>query len=134
MKQQSGFTLVELMLVIAILGILSSIAWGGYSGYVMDARRSEATTRLLELAQAQEKFILEFRNAGAYTTDISNLVGAGNTTTSNGHYNLAITLDANGDYTIPATAITAGPQAGDTGCTTINLHSNGRKWPADCWS
>lgn len=70
---QRGFTLLELMIVVAIVGILASIAYPAYQDSVLKGRRAEARTALLELMQQQERYMtqrgtyLVFSNASGVT-------------------------------------------------------------------
>lgn len=59
--KQAGFTLIELMIVVAILGILAGIALPGYSNYVTKTRLTEATTRLAEMRVDMEQFYQDNR-------------------------------------------------------------------------
>lgn len=61
-----GFTLYELMIVVAITGVLAAIAIPSYSSYVQKARRSDAITQLMSLAQAMER---QFTTNGQYDVD-----------------------------------------------------------------
>lgn len=131
MQKIKGFSLVELMVVIAIIAILASIGIPMYSNYVLKSHRSEAQAELLSAANAADSF--EIKNgefpSGSDITSFWN-----SSTTKNGYYTLS--YDANGsvDYTITATA--TGSQADDTPCTSIELEVNGaivNKTPAECW-
>ena len=55
-RVRSGFTLIELMIVISILALLASIALPSYTGYVARARRADARTQLLQVAQFMQRF------------------------------------------------------------------------------
>ena len=55
-NRQSGFTLIELMIVVAIIGILAAIAFPAYTRYVENARRADAQGALMSLANAMERF------------------------------------------------------------------------------
>lgn len=70
MKHQKGFTLLEVMIVVAVIAILSTFAIPSYNQYVTKARRSDAKTALLKLAQLQEAY---FSNNNRYATTLSEL-------------------------------------------------------------
>jgi len=74
MKEKNGFTLIELMLTVAILGILASIAIPAYNNYVREADRSVAKTDLLEIAQIMER---NFTVNRTYSTGIQGPDGSG---------------------------------------------------------
>lgn len=59
MKKQTGFNLIELMIVVVIIGVISSIAIPAYNDYIAKARRAQAQGALLELASAMERFFAE---------------------------------------------------------------------------
>ena len=66
-----GFTLIELMIVVAIVGILASIAYPSYRDSVLKGRRAQARTALLELMQQQERYMTQRNTYLAFTTDAS---------------------------------------------------------------
>ncbi|WP_442902165.1 type IV pilin protein [Francisella sp. 19S2-10] len=124
-----GFSLVELMVVIAIIAILASIGIPTYNNYVLRSHRSEATSELLSASNAADNF--EIRN-GSFPSgsDISSFY---KTNSQSGLYKLAYN-GAGSSYTITATA--QGAQAADTPCTDIQLQVNGAivdKTPTACW-
>ncbi|RZM02652.1 MAG: type IV pilin protein, partial [Variovorax sp.] len=67
-RRQAGFTLIELMIVVAIVGILATIAYPSYRESVLKGRRAEARTALLELMQQQERYMTQ---RGAYLNFIA---------------------------------------------------------------
>ena len=121
---QRGFTLIELMITVAIIGILASIAWPSYTKYVRDSRRAEAQSEMLRIQLGLEKWRA---NNNAYS---STLADAGFTDT-NTYYNYTITNNTGSTYTINAAA--QGTQTSDTGCTALTLAQSGVKGPAGCW-
>ncbi len=125
-----GFTLIEVMIVVAIIGIIASIAYPSYSEFVTRSNRAEAPRELVQLANLQEQLFVDSR---AYTNDISQLgVGTGVTyTTESGNYVISSELNGN-SFTLTATA--QGVQATrDDDCITITLTDTGAKAPAICW-
>lgn len=125
-----GVTLLELMAVVAIIGILAAIAVPSYRNYVMRAQRTDAMSALLRIAAAQEKFYLQ-NNQYADALDDLNIEG-----TENGWYDLEIdNTDVARDFTVTATAASGGAQANDSHCESFSLTSTGEKTAtnADCW-
>lgn len=137
MKAQNGFTLVELMIVVAIIGILSAIAYPSYTQYVVKSNRSAAEGFMLAIAGKQEQYMLDAR---AYATSITAL---SITTPSEVSKNYTVTVTANNTATPPTHTISAAPfgtqQAQDTKCATLTLDQTGAKGKsgtgtlADCW-
>lgn len=130
MKHQQGFTLMELMIVVVIIGILGGIAYPSYQNQMMQSRRSDATVALLSMASAQEKFYLQNNVYAAPGAEAS----VGGTGTANGLYTLAITVGDASTFTLTATPVLGGAQANDTTCPTITLTAAGIKGPStNCW-
>jgi type IV pilus assembly protein PilE len=139
--QQNGMSLIELLTVVMVVGVLSALAVSSYTSYTLRANRTDATTTLLRIQVAEEKFFL---SNNTYTTDFITApptgLGISNVaTTNNGRYTIAIAAGATGaiatSYSATATAI--GAQTSDKAvCLTYGITDQGIRSPADssgCW-
>jgi type IV pilus assembly protein PilE len=142
----SGFSLVELMIVVVIVAILAGIAYPSYVNQILRSHRAEAKSVLLQVQLGQEKYFLQ---NNAYVTTAALLVAAPTAgppglgilaTSPGGHYN--ITVATNGpapSFIVTATA--AGAQLNDTECKTFTITQTGAKAATDsggsastvCW-
>jgi type IV pilus assembly protein PilE len=120
-----GFTLIELMVTVAIVAILATIATTSYTSQIQKSRRTDARSALLDLAGREEKL---FSTTNAYSATLSDL-GYSSATVGSGYYTVAIVSpDPAQAATIPTYAITAtavGPQLGDTQCLTLSVNQTG---------
>lgn len=125
-SQTAGFTLIEMVIVVTLIGILVMIAVPAYQDSVTKARRADGQTALMEAMARQERFYTE---NNTYTTDLANLPFG--TTSAEGHYTLsAAGCGAGIASCVLLTATPTGAQAHD-GALTLN--SRGQKLPADKW-
>ncbi|MBD3586259.1 prepilin-type N-terminal cleavage/methylation domain-containing protein [Salinimonas sp. HHU 13199] len=121
-KQGGGWTLVELMIVVAIAGIIATIAIPSYQSHVTSARRAEAQNALLQLKLQQESYRLE-NTSYAATSEIG--------IPTSEFYTFTVSNVTATTYTLNAAA--KGGQSGDTGCTSLSLDQSMNKLPAGCW-
>jgi len=134
---QRGMTLIEIMIVMAILGILMSVAYPAYQAHMEKTRRSEATSALLELANRMELFYSD--NNFRYTATLASL--SYGTQTEEGNYNLSVPVISTTAYTLRAQVVAGSPQTGDANCATLTLTSTGVRASRDsggavssgCW-
>ncbi|MHB1331036.1 MAG: type IV pilin protein [Sulfuriferula sp.] len=146
MKNLKGFTLIELMVTVAIIGILASIAYPSYTQYVQRANRAEARSFLMENAQFLER---NFTTANSYNTTsagvaITNASLPKPQSPTNGvvRYNMTVNFPTSQTYTLSATPDPAGTMAADA-CGTYTLNSAGLQGAAgvttgaivaECWN
>lgn len=129
-KPLKGFSLIELMTVILILGILLGIGVPAYRGFVIRAQRAEAKTTLLRVQAEQEKFYMQ---NNTYTTDVNNPppIGLGIAASENIYYNIAIVAGAGGltvGYTVSATPAAGSPQLEDEQCALFSVNQTGVRY------
>ncbi|NMZ74989.1 type IV pilin protein [Pseudomonas nitroreducens] len=145
MTVQRGFTLIEMMITVAIIAILAMIAYPSYQQYILRGNRTEAQSLLNDAAARQERY---FAQNNAYTDDLSKLnmrnsSGTGTTASvqsDTGLYTLTLSTTASGSggYLLTATPRRA-PQTSDSQCTTLTLNALGTKGSSgsaaatECW-
>lgn len=135
MKPQtySGFTLIEVMIVLAIVGILSAIAYPSYQSHIVSTRRSTATGCLSEVAQQMERrFTASLSYNSTTTLPIANC-----TTDLTGFYALSFSTGEPNASTYKIQAIPQGAQTRDV-CGTLTLDQKGVKGVGgstlkNCW-
>lgn len=124
-----GFSLIELLVTLAIMAIVTSLAVGGYRQYLRRANRVDATATLLRLAAAQEKYYMQNgQYADAAAMAPAPPAGLGIAGTERGYYVLDILIDDDGaavGYTATATVAAAGPQADDSECWVLSVNERG---------
>lgn len=130
-----GFTLVELMITLVIMAILASVSVAGYRQYVQRANRVDATSALLRLSAAQERFYLQNNRYATTADELSNPPpgGLGTGETNLGLYTLTVAAADGGPtagYTATATASSSGPQRDDD-CQVFTIDESGRRGARD---
>ena len=127
MNKKRGFTLIEMIVVMAIIGILFAIAAPTYRRSVLKSNRSDAQITLTRLATLEERYYFRENNYTGSFADIVNGATAGQPISSDdGNYSIALTLLGGGTgWSMTATAV--GNQLKDTDCRTFTLTSLGAK-------
>lgn len=138
MRRSLGFTLIELMITVAIIGILSAIAYPSYQDYVKQARRADAQASLMELAQFMERhytskggYLAEGQTGSAPSLPFTSSPKDGGTAA----YKLSLAKGVTAQtYTVQAEPV--GSMSGDT-CGTLTIDHRGKKGSAGdmkkCW-
>ena len=134
MKNNKGFSLIELMMVVVIVGILAAVALPTYQDYVIKARRADAFDGLMNLQSMQERY----RASNSRYASTLSAVGYSGSTSYEGYYTLSIRSTSAVQYGVVATAVSGKSQVDDTGCTTMGIlvsatYPRGTRRPTDCW-
>lgn len=111
----SGFTLIELMVVLAVAGILAAVALPSYLEQVRKGRRSDAVSALSSVQQAQERWRA---NRSTYADELSAL-GFATNYSPKGYYELSLSNVGPGGYTVTARAVSGRAQDGDSRCARM---------------
>ena len=136
MNAQKGFTLIELMMVIAVLAVLVAIAVPSYNGVMLKSRRAEAKTGLLQASQGLERCYTRFSAYNDAGCDVATVLEGDGIATEEGWYLVTGAVNAN-DFSLTATP--QGSQTEDSGCANFTYDQIGQRGVSgtyaveDCW-
>jgi type IV pilus assembly protein PilE len=133
--RQNGFTLIELMITVAVVAILAAIAYPSYTSYVTRSKRSAVQGYMLELSNLQQRYLLDARSYAASVSALNSSVP------SNVSSNYTVATAPKSGTTPPGFTITATPIGGqltnDTACATLTIDETGKKEASgggtSCW-
>ncbi|GGF75334.1 type IV pilin protein [Alteromonas lipolytica] len=121
-KLNQGFTLIEMMIAIVIMGILAAVAVPSYQSQVRESRRGDGQTALMQMHMSQENYRLQNVTYGS-ANDIA--------IPASDFYTFTVSNVSATTFTLTATAKNS--QTSDTGCTTLTLNQSLTRTPAGCW-
>ena len=152
-RESRGFTLMELMITLAIAAILASIAIPAYNSYILKSHRTEAKSALLDMASMEERYFSTQNSYSQLTTDLG-YSGNWPVVVGNGYYEIQMPAvnpatapsgvnpaGTPASFTLTAVPVPGNMQNEDTACTQFNVLSNGTKTAVgsptantDCWN
>jgi type IV pilus assembly protein PilE len=133
MKYSKGFSFIELMIVVAIIGILSTFALGFFGDNVIASNRSEGRAALTATAGSLEKCKSLYGSYNDGNCNVANTIA-----TDTNFYSIDTTTRTATTFTLTATPVAGQPQANDADCTSLTLTNTGVKGgtganAAECW-
>ena len=123
MKKLSGLTLIELLIVIAIIGLISCIAYPSYQTYLLNTGRGNAKLTLIKAQLKQSSLHIL---TPSYSTDESALG-----LIDSDDYQFSVISASNTTYLMQAVA--QGKQVNDTDCLILTIDQDSNQTPSDCW-
>jgi len=141
-QKNKGFTLIEIMITVVILGIIVAVALPSYQNYIQKSRRVEAKNLLMKINAEQEKYYFDnnayFDDAYLKTQSWVKLQN-GNVITENGFYQVSLSsTDLRADFLATATPSASSTQVNDKRCTSLTINQSNLQGatgsdPDSCW-
>ena len=130
-KTSAGFTLIELMIVVAIIAILTAIAYPAYTSYIMKTRRVAAEGCLSEYANYMERYYTTYlrydKDPATSTANALPAMDCASTQQTGTNYAYTLPAVSATAYTVQAAPVAGSPQAKDTLCGTLTLDQKGTR-------
>lgn len=128
-SRQGGVNLIELMISVAIVGIIGAVAYPSYKQYIVKSNRAGAQAHLMDIAQAEQQYLADNR---AYTTILADLNGMTTPSEVAKYYTITITTEAGPP---PKFTVEAKPKSGTNqeGDATLTIDNTGKKTPPEKW-
>jgi type IV pilus assembly protein PilE len=124
-----GFSLIDVLITVAIVGILAGIAYPSYQSIMRKNNRAAAESYLGDVAQRQQQYLLDQRS---YAPDVSTL-GVPTPASVTPYYTIAIAVSAGPPPGFTASATPTGSQAGDLSGQALTITNTGTKGPSGAW-
>jgi len=130
MKKNHGFTLIELMIAVAVIGVIAAVAYPAYNEQIRKARRAETQTALMNISARQQQMLLDTRSY-AVSVALLNVVLPQTVARA---YDITLTVGTATapTFTATATPVSLSAQASDA-CGILTIDQSGTKTPYNCW-
>jgi len=131
MRRANGFTLIELMVTVAIVGILAAIAYPSYIDYLIRTSRAAAQSFMMDVSSKEEQYLLDARTYTAIADNASfGTLSLSVPTEVSNFYTMSVASATSSTYTVQAVPISGTRQASDG---TLTLSQDGTKSPTAKW-